>query len=1419
MLVGFKIDVKPMSIQVSQRRVREIFNACLIEESREQRWAVLDRECRNHEELRESVRQLLEAYDASQSFLEQPMAQVRSADSSFDPCLAMDPTDFQSPGPSKLPAVGNYQLMEQIGEGGMGVVYVAQQHLPIRRKVALKLIKPGMDSKQVVARFEAERQVLAMMNHPHIAKVLDAGTTDTGLPYFVMELVKGTPITEYCDAHKLDLQQRLQIFINVCEAVQHAHQKGIIHRDLKPSNVLVEWEDVRSVPKVIDFGVAKATQQSLAENRAYTGFSQMIGTPLYMSPEQAEYSSLDVDTRSDVYSLGVILYELITGTTPFDRDALKRVGFDEMRRIIREDEPVRPSSRVSTLHDKLSNTLCEQRQTSVRLLSKTLKGELDWIILKSIEKDRFRRYQSASDFSEDIKRFLNDEPVEACPPSWRYRMGKMARRHKGLLTAGVMLFVAAGIFSQLLWNERLTTLAALAGERDQRIAAVAQRQLARDQEQLALQREATAVESRRLALQNQYNAEIVSGQLDLQRGYLRRLESKLRGHLPLGNQMDRRGWEWYYLWAVGHPEVRTLFASVSQSFASWSPDGRYIGSSGDIWDAATGKSTRRLDPSLYLRYRGAWSPDNQYFAWGTASDDNCIYVWSLTTDELHELRGHTASVWCVAWSPDSKLLISGGIDKSVRIWEMASREVVRRLQAPGYINEVAFSPDGELIAAGVSSRGVFVWQNDSEELLTELSVDEPKDIQLSWRPDGRQLAVSTANAWLLFQRDDWSLNRKQLIPSHRGRDIAWSRDGRQLALADGQEIYLWDPSAGEPTRVLTGHTAPVINVDWGPTDEQLVSSDNLGAVKLWDLNSPNNPALLSVNAELHSLAWTDDSQCLLLEHTDGGTSTWNMPLSRPIVRSASSETVEQSIRTPDRLREARFSETDPAIVRIHTSKDGSVHSVCRLESAGKISRVAWSNNGKSLAIAQQEGERVVVTMWDVDSEQRISKWNYIGPIGANNEVSQYPLILVWSPDHQYLAVGARGEEGDSGTDIWNGHIYIVHVQSGACVLKHNIGGKNHRANINAIAWRPDGQAIVAGTRLGLIEAISLNSDATIFSHPLNNTSVGSLSWNLDGDRIAAAADDGSIKILNASSGTDLLTLSNEGKPQFVSWSPNGRRLAAATRDGQIQVWDATRAYEWEEDKSRRYELARSYAVANASETAIDREARLQKVLEHAPDTLDSWMLRGHIRATIGDFEGAAAEYYKIVTQKRSCSVEATYNYSIALLGSGQYETFRQQCSAMLRDITDFAKSPSNKSNFIRLAMLIPQDAIDPDISILIGRDLKFVTSASTKLVLGTCLYRAGKFQEAAEILTEVAEQLERQGDRSERSDLATALCVLAMTRHQLGHAFQANRLLEQSHDIRQKLPPDTSWLRIVPLQVLQREANGFIQVEKIGGEK
>jgi serine/threonine protein kinase/tetratricopeptide (TPR) repeat protein len=422
-----------------------IFIEALEKEDPGERSAFLNRVCAGDPALRRRIERLLCRHEQTDSLLDS---------SPWGPTTVVAETP-ETLGPPAL--IGPYKLIEQIGEGGLGVVFLAEQTQPVRRRVALKVIKPGMDSREVIARFEAERQALALMDHPNIAHVLDGGETGSGRPYFVMELVKGVPITRYCDDNRLTPRQRLELFLSVCSAVQHAHQKGIIHRDLKPSNVLVTSDDGTPLVKVIDFGIAKALGQELTDKTLFTGFAQMLGTPLYMSPEQAALDGRDVDTRSDIYSLGVLLYELLTGTTPLEWDRLKKTPMLDVLRIIREEEPPRPSTRLRTAQGLPG--VAAKRGLLPGKLSVLVQGELDWVVLKCLDKDRSRRYESANALARDVARYLHDEPVQACPPSAGYRLGKFARRHKVALTIASVLAVAllltlAGVGGSVGWALR-----------------------------------------------------------------------------------------------------------------------------------------------------------------------------------------------------------------------------------------------------------------------------------------------------------------------------------------------------------------------------------------------------------------------------------------------------------------------------------------------------------------------------------------------------------------------------------------------------------------------------------------------------------------------------------------------------------------------------------------------------------------------------------------------------------------------------------------------------------------------------------------------------------------------------------------------------------------------------------------------------
>ena len=689
-----------------RQKLEVVFHAVMDLDSPVEREHYLAEVCAGDADLRREVDALLKSAESADAAFQAGQEACR--------CPEVVPAAILTEKPGDR--IGRYKLLEKIGEGGMGVVYMAEQEQPVRRKVALKIIKLGMDTKQVAARFEAERQALAMMDHPNIAKVLDGGATDTGRPYFVMELVQGRPINEFCDNANLSVEERLTLFIQVCQAIQSAHQKGIIHRDIKPSNVLVTLHDVVPVPKVIDFGIAKATNQKLTEKTLFTNFASMIGTPAYMSPEQAEMSGLDIDTRTDIYALGVLLYALLTGTTPFPEKRLRSLGYGEMQRVIREEEPERPSTRLTRLlggmpsspsEDPISGTLRTASLPANKLIA-VLRGDLDWIVVKCLEKDRNRRYETASGLASDVQRHLSNEPVIARPPSAAYRLQKFMRRNKPAFITG------ACIISLLVFGIAISTwqaVRATRAEREQsRLRIVEQQLRANVQSQILIAR------------QRAYASELNQAQQALAVNNLGRAQKLLSLQQPLNGERDLRGWEWRYLWQQCQSDASFQLCKKTSSIESLavSHDGKWIAigeqENGNLWlwDVATRREIRRL-PAGKGEVRVAFSPQRLLLAhtfetgvWNSKSNESGVRLWDGETQQTVATMPLTGPCG-LAFSSDGKALAASSADpdNQITIFRVADGKILSAYSAPQLAGEASagtsFAMAGDLSMSATGS--------------------------------------------------------------------------------------------------------------------------------------------------------------------------------------------------------------------------------------------------------------------------------------------------------------------------------------------------------------------------------------------------------------------------------------------------------------------------------------------------------------------------------------------------------------------------------------------------------------------------------------------------------------------------------------------------------------------------------------------
>jgi WD40 repeat protein len=1075
------------------------------------RAAYLDGVCAGDPALRADVEALLAAHDRLGGGAPMPPETAGALSPSAETAVYEPP-----PGSTGTVAAGRYKLLQPIGEGGMGEVWMAEQTEPVQRTVALKLIRTGMDSRQVVARFEAERQALALMDHPNIAKVLDAGTTTTNQPFFVMELVKGVPITTFCDEKRLTVRERLLLFVEVSRAVQHAHQKGVIHRDLKPSNVLVALYDGRPVPKVIDFGIAKATGPKLTDKTLVTGLGAVVGTPEYMSPEQAELNQLDIDTRSDIYSLGVLLYELLTGTTPLAGKRSKETPLLEVLRLVREEEPPRPSLRLTALTDLL--TIAAKRGLEPKRLTRLVRGELDWIVMKALEKGRDRRYETADGLARDIDRYLRDEPVQACPPSWRYRLGKALRKHRGAV------WTAAGLAALLVAVAVGATVAAF---REQR-----------------LKREA---EAKADALDHSlYYHRIALAEQRLTANQLGPVEALLEGCPP-----RLRGWEWHYLrrWYNVGPYTELPTTDQVNVGVAFAPDGKYFAVGGwdgtrgtlRLWDTATAKKVRTFHGHWDSVDAVVFSPDGRRLASG--GPDGTVRVWDPATgQELQRFRVGRL-VTSVDFSPDGKHLLTAGRDPSAKgggaqIREVATGQVVLTLE--GQVR-AAYSADGRRIASSNGDGIITVREADTGKVIHTCSgrasfvADVPWPMAFS--PDGRLLASVQFDTTVTI----WDMETGRVASTLSGHTqppycLAFSPDGRRLASAGmDRTVKIWDLNTDHEVLTLRGHTAPVLALAFSPDGWRLVSTGADRSVKIWDATPIDGSAgpLVSTfkghTALVGQAAFHPEGNRIASASVDGTVTVWDARTAQ-VVLTLPNQAVDafSVVFSPDGRLLASGGRDN--LVTVWDATTGQA----RLRYPGHssfIMRLAFSPDGTRLASLDGRGD---LHLWEALSGKHLTTLNCPGQ----------GLALVWSPDGQFVAAGGAGGR----LKVWDAQTYEEKLS-----LKREPG-----QTIRGLAFSRDGRGLAMCERSPNFSLLDLDTGQPLRTFVGHSDRVCALAYSPDGRFLASGGEDGIIKIWEAATGRELRTLrGHSGLIITLAYSPDGRLLTSAGWDKTVKVWDAT----------------------------------------------------------------------------------------------------------------------------------------------------------------------------------------------------------------------------------------------------------------------
>ena len=994
----------------------------------------------------------------------------------------------------------------------MGEVYMAEQEKPVRRRVAIKVIKSGNDSEQVIARFEVERQAIAMMNHPNIAKVLDVGATEDGAPFFAMELVKGVPITQYCDSNKLSIVQRLNLFIPVCKAIQHAHQKGVIHRDLKPSNVLVALYDGEPVPKVIDFGLAKATEHQLrlTEKTMFTEYGQIVGTLQYMSPEQAELNQLDVDTRTDIYSLGVMLYELLTGSTPLDQDTMGHQAFLKVLELIREVDPPRPSTRLSTASESASVVSAERKIQPSRL-QQILKGDLDWIVMKALEKDRRRRYDTAAALAEDVARHLTDQPVLARPPSRIYRCKKFVRKNLGLVASmlAIMFLLVAGIVSTSIGLFR------------------------------AQAAEEVAIEEKLQARQAESEAKAAKEEANRLKGVAELELTKSNFNLAGAR------------WEQGRAgEARQALNDIPDSFRSLE------------WQLVN-HQFRANDVTCHGHSRSvnavAISPDGINVL--SASSDSKIKVWDIVSGkEMQSIEAHEKSVRAIDCSPDGLLIVSGSRDGTVALWQRSSGKELRKLMGhEGAVSDVKFSPDGKRIATCGHDKTIRLWNAQSGDLEGILKGHLKKIQTLSFSIDGSQLFSGSGDPHSVDDKGflrKWDLRKMEQVDVFNKTPetilcLDVSPDGTRVVSVGGDpfdkglkgQIKIWDAAKGELVVLMDGHSNRVTSVAFSPDGSTIATGSWDRSIMLWEARTGTLVAEFKGSATaVNALAFNDSGRRLISgngsSEDPGEVQIWDVDASAPQVtlrrKGLSFHSVKYKSNSNELFSGGAYG------VHLWNCETGEL---LREFLKNALLTDASSENQLAQCVAISPDEKIVAAglrdtttrLWDSAS----------GELIQTLEGHKLPVLGVFfSPDGKQV-VTCSGEYPNPA------RIIMWRVESGEEIFSIDA----HPSNINGIAFHPAGKYFASASEDRTIKLWDSETGDLIRTLQGHGSYVHCVDFNPDGSLLASGGGK-TIRLWNPETGVEVANLSGHtGYITSVRFSPDGKRLISGSYDRTARLWN------------------------------------------------------------------------------------------------------------------------------------------------------------------------------------------------------------------------------------------------------------------------